>query len=841
MKKSLKVISVVVLSIFCLFYTSCNELMSLLFEPEKTEETKKDDETTDPSNPTNPTNPTDPTNPTNPTDPTDPTQTISTEKTLSNYVDGMRYITVGDKSGEPDDIFISTIQPQPKPDYSAIDNAVKNLDIPTDKSFEEAAQMILKAIPENATTKEKARALYTWICMHVDYNYYGRNNSDQTAEGAFKERLAVCGGYADLAEKLGKAMGLNCDTRIGLVATGEGREKLNPDQHAWNKITPKEAPEQCFLMDTTWGSCGTLKEGKSMDDQWFDPDPCYFVFSHWAEDQAVLVSPEIGRDDYLSLPVIYPSFEKNGIDGKEILEFCLSHNISEVANLYPASGTNLLKLPICKSLTYNKEYTVVWEVNGKAEEKRFTADYTDGQQYCNVSLGSYNTYGSLAYAVGNGTIPALITGFKAPHFILYDDKAEFILGTADDISVGNGKWKAVLPLIYHDDYKNPRSIAFYPADSNYGDKCALYDAVFQEWIFISGGYFANDYYGYQTMASRKFDADLTDVLKPLITKMDSSIALDRKGGYSNADYNVVYVPLSKEDEVKKAVLNYDYTQDKEFAEFVSWMEKHNVRQKDIDFYIEMAKYPLQRGQVLKETSINIDATRYVGADYYNYPYCPPLFDEDGKYMNVGGMQQYLEFRKQEKRHLFRNQTIPILMVHIVDTDKTTHEKMPENFFVDEEANIKKKLATAGLKNTFEINFVEIELSYKDFKDNYIPGDENFVSGFGHWAKIEWGTDFVLAKIKEKDPALAEKFSDTTKTAIIKYFDEYMMNWFTGSNKEVGVVTRLDQIISDLGYSRHDHINLFGSIVKTDSPSCFDMNCVRETAICPLCMYSYDID
>ena len=754
-------------------------------------------------------------------------------KTYSDYVDGIRYINFGEKGSQEDVIFEPKIKPLPKPDFSAIDNAVKTLEIDSSKySIEEAAKLIVETAGAK-TIKEKARAIYTWICYHVDYDYsYNRYE----AENAYYDRSAVCDGYSKLVAKMCEAVDVEAPQWVGLVTDyGPQGKRINNSQHAWNRVCIDKNTEQYFVLDATWGSLGTVASGhKSMREAWFDPDPCLFVTSHWSDEGGALVSPSINRDDFMKLPVIDPEYG-DFFDGKELLEFCYTHDITKIVYTSYIEGLEYYKIPIEDSLVRGKEYEVAFDYNGSYVDKKFTTPAESTKE--SYLINEYPVY--LSYKLADTVEETKLgeTEIADAKFIYYDDQVEYIPPIGYVIVHDIGNWQVAVPNVKEDKngtvHFNSQSVQMSPTYSS-----ADFDPIFQEWTFIKGHY-RSDYNDYKATFSgysslKDFDDDPVAMIKQVMTKIDPRIDLSRTGDYHDRDYNEVYIPLSRKEEAENAVLNYDWTKDKDFADFVYWMQAHNIPQNQIDFYIKMAKFPFQRGKTIDRK----EGIVFAGPDYVYDP-TTNIVDEKGTALVTGGMQKFFEFRKHEKRHLFKNETIPILMVHIKDADKIVTEQPPANFFEHEAENIKSKLSGAGLKNKFEVYFAEIEMSYSDVSSKLTTSDYMDIASWRQYAYL-W--DEAVAKVAEKDPELAKKFEDKTKSAIIKYFDNADLNGKIGNiNGEYHVRSRLDNIMDNIGYSRHDHIRIFGSEMKYHSPQCFDMNCVRDVAICPLCMYSYDID
>ncbi len=784
---------------------------------------------------------------------------LSTEKTLSDYVDGVRELNFGERDNRYDALFVSTIQPRPRPDYSEIDNMVRNLDIPTTETIANAAKTIIATLPETATVKEKTRAIFAWVALHIDYDN-GYATASYTKEGAFTNRIAVCSGYAALITEMCNSVGIVCETRDGNVASGSGRYKIGNLAHAWNIVYEDTARNNGFILDVTWASEGTMDTRKYIEEQWFDPDPCYFVTTHWAEKEASLTGREISRDEFYTLPVLYPKWEQYGIDGKELLEFCWKHKISSVVSFDSLTqGTNVLYMPV-GMVDIGKQYSFAFEHNGTPVSGKFYPSPSGSQSgHCFVD---FKEAGSMSYVLSD-SVEEEVIDYSQPKWIIYDDEIEFepLSNPAKlGIDLDNGWWAS-----YEFNTTQPPSVNFYDTQEsglrNYDHLVATWDAVYQQWSYARGRKVLGTYdAGLTAEEKAEQDEKLVHALEQVIVKIDPSIPLNRFGNYRLVEFNVVYVPLSKEEEVKDSVLNYDWNKDDEFREFVYWMEDYGIPTSQIDFYKAMARYPLNRGSIVSEGYfengkwITTDK-RYAGLDMNTFPWNPPLYEEDGETMYfAGGMQLYFEYRKHETRHLFNNKKIPVLILSIRDSDTETHREHSATYFTDFGDNLKEKLCAYGLEREYEIDYEEISLSYKDYGDTYFPEDNPGVGdgewiAMGDWMRISIGKEEIFEKLREKNPALAEKYSDETKTAVLKIFsdeEENLINYHSLTYKN-GLECSVGNtnvpfwiLLNALGYHRDDHDQLFGSLLKYESPACYAMNCVRDDAICPLCLYSFDI-
>lgn len=758
---------------------------------------------------------------------------VPKEKTLSDYKGGIRYLDL--KKNVSDDImFVSTVQPRLREDFSSIDNAMKTLDFDSSSTtIEQAANQI---VSDCTSEIEKVRAIFDWVTLHVDYdNTYSRSE----AEEAFTDRLAICDGYTKLVKAMCDAVGINC-SRITGVAVRDASERecvLIPgggdNYHAWNRIVLRDG--RMLLLDATWGATGTVSnDDKELNDKWFDTDPCYFMFSHfiWGGDSDMLVSPSIDANEFVKLPYLDPSLEKFGIDGKELVEFIYSHPNASLPNCVINDGEgnpNVFIMPMSDTLLYGKNYQFVYECSGELLSRIISPSQLD-DDYTRI----FTNDSSISYKFGSAYTSRESSGeeehkeapvYLDPEFIVYDDNAEI------DWSLYNTEmdgWR--LSRVS----SNGTYFYFYEKGEGIDWPSAIFDTGYQIWILVSGKHYSENYNGSEYENTKDFDLDLKTTARKLFTEIDDTIPLDRLGtDYYLSDYNIVYVPLSKKTEIIDSVKNYNWETDTDFADFVNWMKVQHVSQEDIDFYINMARYPGQRGRSISKSKFSekVIYTRDAGIDSPSV--CTQIWD-DPECFRVGGMQYFFELKKRETRNLFKNKKIPILLVHIKNTEETISDIVPVDY-ENEILNIKNELETSGLKNEFEMYTVTISMPYSDFADKYITvGRTAYGSSYARW---DDGWDDIVAEVAKIDSALAKKFEDKNTSALIKYFDTRDMNEDCGSWCAYNRIA-LWALMEDLGYERETHIRLFGSLMETHSPKCFARNCIRDHAVCPLCLYSF---
>ena len=94
-----------------------------------------------------------------------------------------------------------------------------------------AEELVSRLITEGMSDRDKAEALYSYVTANVEYDqrYYSDRNAmpyeSQTAVGALRDGLAICGGYSHAIKLLFEKAGIPCYNVTG-VCQGEN--------HMWN-------------------------------------------------------------------------------------------------------------------------------------------------------------------------------------------------------------------------------------------------------------------------------------------------------------------------------------------------------------------------------------------------------------------------------------------------------------------------------------------------------------------------------------------------------------------------------------------------------------------------------
>ena len=225
--------------------------------------------------------------------------------------------------------------------FEEIDEHVR--DCPKDiKSHPDQLVSYLEDVAE--TDLEKSRALYVWLAENISYDAKSINKNkygDNTAEGVLKSKKAVCAGYANLFELLGKQMGLDILTLGGYSKnTDDEQEWYFVDEeadHAWNVI---RIDGEWKVFDATWAAGiayddkkGRMVFKKQYTDNWFNLSPYEAIFTHYPEDTSLMFTKsKITLEEYEKFPnVSIIAFTSGLLDAEESFQ----QSVNKPAIKYP--------------------------------------------------------------------------------------------------------------------------------------------------------------------------------------------------------------------------------------------------------------------------------------------------------------------------------------------------------------------------------------------------------------------------------------------------------------------------------------------------------------------------
>lgn len=195
-------------------------------------------------------------------------------------------------------------------------------------SLKDIRSLAIKLTYSFSAEEEKFRALYTWTCTNIAYDYelymkdkkkekirdrdelkaWNKKFNARVFKHLLNKKKTVCSGYAYLLRELALHAGITCVIVDGYGRTSDanvrGQGKPN---HSWNAVKLKD---KWYLCDPTWSSGGinmqALKFVKDYDDVYFLTDPSLFVRNHYPLDSAwMLLRDKPSLHAFINGPLIY--------------------------------------------------------------------------------------------------------------------------------------------------------------------------------------------------------------------------------------------------------------------------------------------------------------------------------------------------------------------------------------------------------------------------------------------------------------------------------------------------------------------------------------------------------
>jgi len=218
--------------------------------------------------------------------------------------------------------------------YEKVDSVVRNY--PSSfKSTAELAELIKKdfSFPE-----EKARAIFTWIALNIEYDVKAYTSSPKNISYSYKtqeeklikeqkfkdelvkqtlhEKKAVCEGYSTLYKSICDLVSIECKIIRGASKTKNadiGKIAYSND-HAWNVVKINNSLK---LVDVTWGAGYVNKNIThftfSFNDFYFFSPPERFFLNHYPENKDFLFI-KMSKKKFANLPLYYSYYFQKDIE-----------------------------------------------------------------------------------------------------------------------------------------------------------------------------------------------------------------------------------------------------------------------------------------------------------------------------------------------------------------------------------------------------------------------------------------------------------------------------------------------------------------------------------------------
>ncbi|XP_054022149.1 kyphoscoliosis peptidase [Dryobates pubescens] len=177
------------------------------------------------------------------------------------------------------------------------------LKVDVKSSVEELVRALLK---QARSDLEKVRAIWMWICHHIEYDVVGYHNKSQLANrplDVLQAGKGICEGYAGLFEHMCSLAGIQCMKLFGYSKGNgyrTGQTFTGDSDHAWNAVY---LDGRWHLLDSTWGS-GSVDDSFTKftfryNEFYFLTHPALFINNHFPDNSNwQLLKPALTLKDF---------------------------------------------------------------------------------------------------------------------------------------------------------------------------------------------------------------------------------------------------------------------------------------------------------------------------------------------------------------------------------------------------------------------------------------------------------------------------------------------------------------------------------------------------------------
>lgn len=180
-------------------------------------------------------------------------------------------------------------------------------------------KLVLKLSKGANSDLEKVERFHDWIATNITYDtkaYFSGNRRGQDFANTLASKKSLCGGYADLFQKMCESAGIPCEKVRG-YSRGYGFalfDEENPDDgnHVWNAV---KIDGSWYLLDVTWDS-GYMNGKKFIErfsKSYFLRSPAEMIFTHFPTDPKwQLLKNPLSNYEFSKLPYLNGRFFDEG-------------------------------------------------------------------------------------------------------------------------------------------------------------------------------------------------------------------------------------------------------------------------------------------------------------------------------------------------------------------------------------------------------------------------------------------------------------------------------------------------------------------------------------------------
>ncbi|XP_075056939.1 kyphoscoliosis peptidase-like [Mixophyes fleayi] len=230
----------------------------------------------------------------------------------------------------------------------------------------ESLEHLTKELLRDAHTDlEKTRAIWIWICHHIEYDIIGYKNKAMRStvpDEIFRSKRGVCAGYSSLFQDMCRIADVKCKTVSGYgkgAGYKVGQKIPDGSNHAWNIVYLEGS---WHLLDSTWGAGKTDTKFKfQYDEFYFLTHPAVFIEDHYPnEAECQLLKPVVSRKHFEQSVSYNSQFYTSGIlscqpetaviktvNGKVSIAIKSRHNLLFTFDLSENKKSGVMKLVDC--------------------------------------------------------------------------------------------------------------------------------------------------------------------------------------------------------------------------------------------------------------------------------------------------------------------------------------------------------------------------------------------------------------------------------------------------------------------------------------------------------------
>ena len=235
------------------------------------------------------------------------------------------------------------------------------------------AELARSIAGEARSDSARAAILYEWVARHVRYDapaFFRGADGRESAEHVFRHRLALCGGYVALYQRLAREVGLDAVPITGYAKGVDhvfGRSTKKPN-HAWLAM---HIAGEWRLLDPTWGA-GVI-DGRNFEPRFtwdfFLVQPDELILSHFPEDaEWQLVDRPLDRRDFERMRLVPRTLISVGFSPEAIRATALTPDVTDFPLAGPLGGhVRVLQAPVSGTLAASSNVVVEVEWPGAAE------------------------------------------------------------------------------------------------------------------------------------------------------------------------------------------------------------------------------------------------------------------------------------------------------------------------------------------------------------------------------------------------------------------------------------------------------------------------------------------